>query len=180
MLPGIMSRPLRKIYVHTSVEDASRGWLRVGSLLLPCALGRSGTTTRKREGDGATPLGAHALRRVWWRPDHGPRPQTFLPVRRTRPDDLWCDQSGDRDYNRPVKAPFAASHEEMWRGDTLYDFVVELGWNDDPPRAGRGSAIFMHVARPGFRPTEGCVALRRADLARLLPRLGPHTRIVVR
>jgi L,D-peptidoglycan transpeptidase YkuD (ErfK/YbiS/YcfS/YnhG family) len=68
----------------------------------------------------------------------------------------------------------------MWRDDDLYDYVVELGWNDAPRIAGRGSAIFMHLARPGFLPTEGCVALRQRDMERLLPLLGPETVLVVR
>lgn len=174
-----MARPLQRIYVRARPGDARRGWLRAGALVLPCALGRSGPRRDKKEGDGATPLGVHPLRQVWWRAGKVKRPATALPVRATRKRDLWCDAPGHRRYNRPVTAPFAASHEEMWRADDLYDLVVELGWNDRPPQPGRGSAIFMHVARPGFLPTEGCVALRRRDLARLLPLLGPQTHLVV-
>ena len=116
---------------------------------------------------------------MWWRKDKVRRPRTKLPIRIIRPDDLWCDDPVDRNYNRAVRAPYPASHEKMWRADGVYDLVVELGWNDRPRIKGRGSAIFMHVARPGFLPTEGCVALRRADLERLLPWLGPETRVVI-
>ncbi|MBB3972987.1 L,D-peptidoglycan transpeptidase YkuD (ErfK/YbiS/YcfS/YnhG family) [Hansschlegelia beijingensis] len=131
--------------------------------------------TRKREGDGATPRADLPLRRVWRRADRGPRPATALAVRTTRPDDGWCDAPESPCYNRPVRSPFRASHERMWREDGLYDLVVELGWNDRPPRPGRGSAIFMHAARPGFAPTAGCVALAPAALRRLIARLGPQT-----
>ncbi|MGQ4274297.1 L,D-transpeptidase family protein [Terrihabitans sp. B22-R8] len=174
-----MIQPLRTIYVRASALDARRGWLRAGDLVVPCALGSGGIRSGKREGDGATPRSILPMRRVWWRADKVARPATSLSVRRTHRDDLWCDAPLHRRYNRPVKAPFEASHEKMWREDDLYDAVVELGWNDRPPKAGRGSAIFMHVARPGFRPTEGCVALRKRDLVRVLARLGPRTKLVI-
>lgn len=167
------------LHVHRRLTDSSAGWLSVGTLVLPCALGRSGITRAKREGDGATPRAVLPMRRVWYRADRGPRPLTGLPVRAIRAGDGWCDAPCDRNYNRPVRLPYPASHEDMFREDGLYDLVVELGWNDDPPRPGRGSAIFMHVARAGFRPTEGCIALRAADLRRLLRRIGPQTVIRV-
>ncbi len=160
--------------------DHCGGTLLAGNLRFPVALGRSGIVNGKREGDGGTPRGRLPLRRLWFRADKVRRPATGLPLRAIRPDDLWCDAPGDRNYNRPVRAPYPASHETMWRDDDVYDYVVELGWNDSPRKAGRGSAIFMHLAREGFQPTEGCVALQRRDFQRLLPLLGPDTVMVVR
>ncbi|MFC7053214.1 L,D-transpeptidase [Hansschlegelia quercus] len=141
----------------------------------PCALGRGGLSRSKREGDGATPVSALALRRLWLRGDHGQRPPTGLPVRLIQADDGWCDAASHPRYNKPVRLPFRASHERMRRDDALYDLVIELGWNDRPVRRGRGSAIFMHVAKPGFSPTEGCVALNAKSLRRLAGRLGLET-----
>ncbi|WP_419544799.1 L,D-transpeptidase family protein [Methylobacterium oryzae] len=114
-----------------------------------------------------------------YRPDHlAVRPRTLLPLRATRPDDGWCDESRDRRYNRPIRLPApGVSAESMWRGDGLYDVVIDLDYNRAPIRKGRGSAIFLHIARDGYRPTEGCVALARADLLRLLGRLGPRTHL---
>jgi L,D-peptidoglycan transpeptidase YkuD (ErfK/YbiS/YcfS/YnhG family) len=135
-----------------------------------CALGRSGVIAAadKREGDGATPLGDWPIRRVLYRPDKGPAPSTALPLQPIGPDDGWCDAPGDPAYNRPVTLPYRASAERLWRDDDLYDRVVVLAHNDDPPVAGLGSCIFLHLARPGFSPTEGCVALAREDLDALL------------
>ena len=127
----------------------------------------------KREGDGASPVGLWALRRVLWRPDRGPQPVTGLPVLPIALDDGWCDASGDPLYNRPVKLPYPASAEHMWREDHLYDIVVILGHNDDPVVNGMGSAIFMHLARPDYGPTAGCVALDRDNLADLLAMAKP-------
>lgn len=134
----------------------------------------------KREGDGASPIGAWPVRRVWYRPDRGPPPETALPVIAIRPDDGWCDAPGHADYNRWVPLPFSASHERLWREDGVYDLIVELGYNDDPPEPGRGSAIFMHIAREEYEPTEGCVALAEADLRAVLKQLTGASRIEIR
>ena len=149
----------------------TRGTLRVGDLRFPCALGRSGCTARKREGDGATPIGQWRLRAVLYRPDRLRRPRTALPVRAIRRRDGWCDAPADRNYNRPVRLPYPASAERLWREDALYDLLVVLDYNERPRARGRGSAIFMHVAKSGYAPTEGCIALARPHLARLLERL---------
>lgn len=138
-----------------------------------CALGRSGVRADKREGDGATPAGTWPLRRVLFRPDRLPAPATRLAVAPLRPDDGWCDDPAHPAYNTQVVLPFGASHERLWREDGLYDIVVVLGHNDDPPVAGKGSAIFMHVARDDYGATEGCVALALGDLLALLGACAP-------
>lgn len=147
---------------------ARRGVLAFGPLALPCAIGRGGIRALKREGDGATPRGRWRLRHVFYRPDKGGRPRGALPVQGLRPGDGWCDAIGDRNYNRMVRHPYPASAEHLWRADALYDVVIVLDYNERPRIHGRGSAIFMHLARPGFQPTEGCVALRARDLRNLL------------
>jgi L,D-peptidoglycan transpeptidase YkuD (ErfK/YbiS/YcfS/YnhG family) len=150
--------------------SAMRGSIDIaGSGCRPCALGRGGVRRHKQEGDGATPAGRWPLRCVWYRADRllAP-PATVLPGRSIHENDGWCDDVSSPDYNRHVVLPHAARHERLWRDDELYDVLVELGYNDDPPVAPRGSAIFLHVARPGFPPTEGCVALAQADLLALL------------
>ncbi|GJE25477.1 L,D-transpeptidase family protein [Methylobacterium organophilum] len=161
--------------------DRRRGKLLVGQLVLPCALGRGGIVHDKREGDGGSPHGTFRLRGGAYRPDRFVlRPATRLPLKATRPEDGWCDAPRDRRYNRPIRLPAPGiSAERMWRPDGLYNVVIDLDYNRGPIRPGRGSAIFLHMARPGFPPTEGCVALRPADLVRLLRRLGPKTRLAI-
>ncbi len=140
-----------------------------------CALGRSGVVSAadKREGDGATPAGTWPIRRVLYRPDRPALPRTALPMSPIAPEDGWCDAPGDAAYNQPVTRPYRASSEAMWREDGVYDVVVVLGYNDDAPVSGRGSAIFLHLARPGYEPTEGCVALNRADMEAFLSAARP-------
>ncbi|WP_421788525.1 L,D-transpeptidase family protein [Hyphobacterium sp.] len=146
------------------------------------ALGKGGVVTeaRKREGDSATPLGRYRLRRALYRPDRGAPPETGLPMRALREDDGWCDAPDDPAYNRPVRLPYPASCEQMWRHDELYDIVVILDHNDHPPVAGAGSAIFLHCAKPDYPPTLGCVALRRADLEAVLKMAQPGDALEIR
>lgn len=157
----------------------SAGRARFGERAWRCAVGRGGLVADKREGDGATPIGRLPLRRVLYRADRLPRPDTDLPSAPLAPEDAWCDDPADPRYNRAVRLPYPASYERLWRADGLYDVVVVLGHNDDPPVAGRGSAIFLHVARPDYGPTEGCVALARPDLLEFLRAADAATRVCV-
>jgi L,D-peptidoglycan transpeptidase YkuD (ErfK/YbiS/YcfS/YnhG family) len=158
------------IVVTPNPSDPTRGHVRWLAHTAPCALGRGGVIAEsaKREGDGATPAGRFALRRVLWRPDRAAAPKTALPSKTISEDEGWCDDPARPEYNRPVRLPFAGSAERLWRDDELYNVVVVLGHNDAPPQPGRGSAIFLHVARAGFNPTEGCVAMAEGDLRALL------------
>jgi L,D-peptidoglycan transpeptidase YkuD (ErfK/YbiS/YcfS/YnhG family) len=159
--------------------DRRRGRLVAGNLVLPCALGRGGARRDKREGDGATPIGRFRLLQAFYRGDRRWRPRTGLLLRRLRRQDGWSDDPRDPRYNQLVRLPRAAGHETMWREDALYDVVVDIGWNRGPVIRGRGSAIFLHLARPGFMPTHGCVAVDGRMIGRLLERIGPRTRIEI-
>lgn len=171
---------LTRIMVAPLGGDKSRGLMIAGGLGIPCALGRSGIVRRKREGDGATPAGRLGFVAAFYRPDRLRRPTTALPTVPLTPDAGWCDDPSHRRYNRAVRLPFAASHERLWRADGLYDIVVVLDYNLERPRPGAGSAIFLHIAAPDFSPTAGCVAVRLADMRRLLARAGPGTWLDVR
>jgi L,D-peptidoglycan transpeptidase YkuD (ErfK/YbiS/YcfS/YnhG family) len=133
-----------------------------------CALGRGGIGDKSAEADAVTPTGRFALRKVRIRSDRVSGLQTMLPVSTIGKTDGWCDDPASGDYNRLIALPHPASHEELWRDDALYDVVIEVGFNDDPVEPGKGSAIFIHVARPDYGPTQGCVALKLDDLLDLL------------
>ncbi|HTZ70817.1 MAG TPA: L,D-transpeptidase family protein [Acetobacteraceae bacterium] len=132
------------------------------------AFGAGGIRADKREGDGATPAGSLPLRRVLYRADRMARPACAVPAEPIAPADGWCDDAGNPAYNRMVTLPFGGRHEVLWRNDALYDVIGVLGWNDTPPVPGLGSAIFLHVARPDYAPTEGCVALALGDITWVL------------
>jgi len=133
-----------------------------------CELGRNGINLNKKEGDGITPAGTFPLRKVFFRADRLPAPETSLPTVALKPEDGWSDDPKDPAYNKQIKLPHSYRHEKLWRNDHIYDVIIELGQNDNPPKPGYGSAIFIHVAKLDQSPTEGCIALKLEDLLLLL------------
>jgi L,D-peptidoglycan transpeptidase YkuD (ErfK/YbiS/YcfS/YnhG family) len=167
------------IHVGPRPGQPSQGWLRAGSWCVPVAFGRGGIRVNKREGDGGTPYGQFSPVRLWWRADRLPRPRTLLPVRPIGPADAWCEDPNDRRYNHPFRRSANEPGDRLWRDDRLYDIIIEIGHNVRPRIAGLGSAVFIHVTRPDFAPTAGCVALKPQDLQMLASRLGPKSRIII-
>lgn len=170
-----------RIAVVSDPKSPNRGRIHWQTRSTTCALGRSGIVAlnAKREGDGATPAGEFLLRRVLWRPDRATKPLTRLPCEEIHESDGWCDDPARPEYNRPVQLPFSGSAEHLWRDDNLYDLVMVLGHNDDPPKADMGSAIFLHVAAKDFAPTQGCVAIDQASLRILLTDVNPGDTIAI-
>lgn len=168
-----MSKPLEPPMLTVIATAQSRGVLRFAEREYPCALGYGGVSEHKREGDGATPAGTFQLRRVFYRADRLAAPHCRLPVRAITRRDGWCDDPGHPAYNRLIALPLEASHEAMWRDDGLYDLLVVIGHNDDPPQPGLGSAIFIHCASDDFSPTQGCVALAAETLQTLVSHWTP-------
>lgn len=161
---------------------SSNGQFILNGRAVPCAIGRSGmiAAADKREGDGASPIGIWPIRRFVYRADRLSLPQTLLPITATQAQDGWCDGADDPLYNQPVTLPYLASTEQMWREDHVYDLVGILRHNDAPPMAGRGSAIFLHLARAGFTPTEGCIALNLGDMLEVMRLASPGSAIEIR
>ena len=171
--------PLKHIVIRRRPGHRHQAIAAFGHRTVICAIGRSGITATKREGDCATPVGAHRVECLMFRPDCGPRPRSDFPTRPIVPGDGWCDAPEDRNYNRPVRLPYRASHEDLHRSDSLYDRVLVLDWNTAPRRRHRGSAIFVHVARPQFEPTEGCIAFKRSEIDHIIAQLSIKTKIIV-
>jgi L,D-peptidoglycan transpeptidase YkuD (ErfK/YbiS/YcfS/YnhG family) len=171
---------LAVLQVRAMSGARTRGWLTAGPLRIPVALGRGGIRRDKREGDGGTPAGRFKLVRLWWRADRGPRPRTLLPIRRIAPQNGWCEDPSDRRYNRPIRLQRSDAGDRLRRDDALYDLIIELDHNTRPRIAGRGSAVFVHVARQGFGPTAGCVSLEAKRLRLVLARCSKRTRIDIR
>lgn len=154
---------------HDLVVDG-RGIVRFMGRTIPCAIGKGGIVTEKREGDGGTPVGVWRMESVHYRADRVLRPNTVLPVSPIGPRDGWCDDPSEVGYNQPIRLPAACSHERMRRGDTLYDIVAVLDHNRHPSEPGKGSAIFVHCWRAARYPTAGCLAFTPTDLRWILER----------
>jgi len=157
-------------------EHAVLDW---GAGARPAAIGPGGIAIKSGEGDGITPMGAWPVREIFYRADRIEKPDVKLPLRAISRDDGWCDAPNDESYNRLVKLPYPASAETMWREDHLYDLVAVLGFNDHPVVPGKGSAIFLHLAKPDYANTHGCVALGFADVLAALEQLQPGDRVVI-
>ncbi len=173
-------RVKRDIVVRRAPGNPREGRLALAHGMRRAALGRSGIAALKKEGDGATPLGRYRVRQVLYRDDRLPRPRTQFPIHAIRARDGWCEDPEDRNYNRLVKLSSRTQADSLHRADHLYDLVLVLGYNDRPRVRGRGSAIFVHLARPDYSPTAGCIALSRHDLVMLLRDLQRGSAIVVK
>jgi L,D-peptidoglycan transpeptidase YkuD (ErfK/YbiS/YcfS/YnhG family) len=170
---------LLAIHVRSAAGNPSRGWLTFAGRTIPVALGRGGIKANKREGDGGTPRGRFRPLRLWFRADRVVRPRTALPIRPIGPSDGWDETPSSRLYNRPVRLHRGTTGDRLAREDHLYDFIIEIDHNTRPRIAGRGSAVFLHLARPGFAPTAGCIAMTATNMRHLLSRIGPRTRIII-
>lgn len=173
------TRSIDRISVTSNTSGSHRGHLQFGNRIVECALGRSGIGHKTTEGDGITPIGLWPLRHVLFRPDRLERPESHLPMTEIGAQDGWCDAADDPNYNRHVKLPYPTSHEKLWRQDDLYDVVVIIGFNDDPIVNGAGSAIFLHIATSDYSATEGCVAIHKQHMLRLLKECRPDTAIEI-
>lgn len=167
------------IRVASRPGNRSLGLLQAAGRVIPCALGRSGIGIKRGEGDGITPRGRFLLLAAMIRMDKCPLRRGRVEYQQIAPDDGWCDAPQDRNYNRPVHLPYAASHEKLWRDDHLYDVAMVMDHNVTRHMSVGGSAIFFHLASDDYRATEGCVAIARRDMLWLLPQIGPQTVMVI-
>ena len=163
------------------IASFSKSSLSGASFTASCVFGENGLVqaANKREGDKATPLGVWPVRRALFRADRMSAPKTALRINAITPEDGWCDDPDDAAYNRPVALPYPGRHEVLSRKDGLYDLVVVLGHNDDPPVSGFGSAIFLHCQSADGKPTLGCLAVPKPQLIELVSRLFPGDAIEV-
>ncbi len=167
--------------MQTLLCDGSRLILPDGGSI-PCSMGRGGLipAAKKREGDGATPIGRWRLTHGFYRPDRIDRPDCALPLTALDPKSGWCDDPADPAYNRFVTRPYGASHEVMWRADGLYDLLFVTDHNADPAVPGMGSAIFLHCRHPDGNPTAGCIAVARDALVALARQFEEETVLEIR
>lgn len=161
-------------------DVAPRGIMRAGAATLVCAIGGAGIRHMKREGDRATPAGRFACLGGFFNAQRVPRPRALLPLRIIKRQLGWCDDPRAPLYNRLLHLPSRFGHEDLWREDSLYDLIIVLDYNYRQRIKNRGSAIFLHCARPDFAPTAGCIALAPADWRRLLPRLSRNLVVIAR
>lgn len=159
---------------HINVTANINGYFMMinDNITLPCVVGEAGIGNKQGEGDNITPIGCYPMRYLYYRHDHIDEkilPKNQILCTPLTPQDGWCDDPKSPLYNQHVTLPFTPSHEKLYRNDYLYNMMIVLGYNDDPVIAGKGSAIFIHLARQENTPTAGCIALNYENFLQLLP-----------
>jgi len=149
----------------------------LGDYRIKCAIGKRGIGNKKREGDQITPKGKFKVKSILYRKDrlsHFKSKITKLPIKR---DMGWCDDPKSKQYNKLIKLPFKGSFEKLYRKDNTYDIILVLNYNLNPVRKGKGSAIFIHVAKKDFKSTLGCIAVSKKNLLKIVKKISSSTQV---
>ena len=161
------------------IKIRKNGYIIFGVHVLKCAIGKNGITQFKKEGDQATPAGKFKIKKILYRPDRIDSLKTQLPIQKINPNVGWCDDPKDKAYNREISLPYKASHEVLWRKDNIYDLVLITNYNCNPVKSKKGSAIFIHIAKNNFKPTNGCIALRKEKLIMLISKIKKQSWVII-
>ena len=145
-----------------------------------CAIGRAGLTTNKIEGDHKTPVGEFKFNKIYYRKDRLGEMLFKIPFAIIEENDGWCDDPKSKLYNQHIQFPFDASAERLFRDDDLYDIICVLNYNTNPIVPGKGSAIFLHICKPNFAGTEGCVAIEKKNILKLVNLIDFNTKLIIK
>jgi L,D-peptidoglycan transpeptidase YkuD (ErfK/YbiS/YcfS/YnhG family) len=144
-----------------------------------CAIGKRGIGNKKKEGDLITPKGIYKVKYILYRKDRVKKIKTKLKKIIIKKNMGWCDDVRSNNYNKLIKLPFNYSHEKLYKKENIYDIILVLNYNMNPTIKGKGSAIFIHVARKNYDKTEGCIALNKRDLLKILKQLKKNTEVMI-
>ena len=146
---------------------------------IKCAIGKSGISAYKREGDGCTPKGIFKFKCIFYRKDKISKIKTKLKKIVIKKNMGWCDDSRSRKYNQEIKFPFQYNAEKLFKKDRFYDIFINIKYNQNPVKKGKGSAIFLHLTNKKYKPTNGCIAVLKKDLLKVLPHINKKTKISI-
>jgi L,D-peptidoglycan transpeptidase YkuD (ErfK/YbiS/YcfS/YnhG family) len=155
------------------------GYLIFNNFKFRCALGKSGIKKKRREGDFITPKGNYKLIKIYYRADKIQNLKTNLKKIKIRKNMAWCDDPKSNFYNQLINLPTKFRHEKLYRNDNLYDLIIILNYNMRPIIKNKGSAIFIHVAKRNYTPTQGCIALSKIHLRALLKNINKNEEIKI-
>ena len=155
------------------------GYLNYKNFKYRCALGKNGIEKKVKEGDFVTPKGIYKLIKIYYRPDRIKKINTPLKKIKIKKNMGWCDDVSSKYYNKQIKINKKISHEKLYRKDNVYDIIVVLNYNLNPIIKGKGSAIFLHIAKKNFNKTQGCIALKKNELLNLVSKIKKNTQIKI-
>jgi L,D-peptidoglycan transpeptidase YkuD (ErfK/YbiS/YcfS/YnhG family) len=143
-----------------------------------CAIGKKGIGNKKKEGDLITPIGVFKIKYILYRKDRV-KVLTKLKKKVIKKNMGWCDDPNSSYYNKLVKLPFTHKHEKLYKKENIYDIILVLNYNMNPVKKNKGSALFIHVSKINYKKTEGCVAIKKLNLIKLLKMINPNTRVKI-
>ena len=147
------------------------GYLKYKNYKFRCSLGKAGIGKKKIEGDNITPKGTFKIIKIYYRSDRIKKIKSKFKLIKIKKNIAWCDDPQSRNYNQLIKLPSKYSYENLFKKNNIYDLILVLNFNINPIIKNRGSAVFIHVAKRNYKPTAGCIALKKDHLIKLVNNL---------
>ena len=144
-----------------------------------CAIGKRGIGIKRKEGDLITPKGKYSIKYILYRKDRIKKIQSKLKKIPITKSIGWCDDPKSKDYNKLIKLPTNYNYEKLYRNENTYDLVLVLNFNMKPIVKKKGSAIFIHIAKKNYKKTEGCVAINKIQLLKIVKKLKNNTKVLI-
>ena len=156
----------------------NKNYLTYNKFKVKCAIGKKGIGNKRKEGDLITPKGQFKIKYILYRKDRV-KISTILNKKVLKKNMGWCDDPRSSHYNKLIKLPFAHNHEKLFKRENIYDIILVLNYNMNPVKKNKGSAIFIHVAKNNFKKTEGCVAIKKPSLIKLIKKINQNTKVKI-
>ena len=153
--------------------------LQIDEFKFKCCIGKNGSTKSKKEGDKKTPKGTYEIQNLYFRKDRIKKPFTLLKCISIKKNMGWCnDIRFPRKYNKLFKIEKRVKHEKLKRKDYKYDLLIPIKYNFKKPIPGLGSCVFIHLTKD-YKPTAGCIALKKKDFLILLKLIKKNSKIKI-
>jgi len=150
----------------------------VGDFIFRCSIGKNGISKNKIEGDKCTPQGIFEIGSLYFRKDKNQKPKTDIKTKIIKKNMGWCDDSRNKLYNKEIIINKITKHEKLFRRDNTYDYVLVIKYNTKKRRPFKGSAIFIHLTK-NYKPTAGCIALKKKDFLIMLKLINKKTKVKI-
>ena len=157
------------------IHVSNKNTLIIEDFRLRCCVGKKGLNSNKKEGDYSTPKGLFHLRKLYFRKDRVGVPKCKINKKVIKKHMAWCDDPNNKKYNEEIETHNKSLKETLHRRDHKYDFIISISHNERKI-PGKGSAVFIHLTND-YKPTEGCVALKKKDFEILLKLIDKKTKI---
>ena len=157
----------------------SKKYLTYQNNKVKCAIGKKGIGRKQKEGDQITPRGIFRVKDILYRKDKINYLRSVIKKTQIKKNMGWCDDPKSKDYNKLIKYPFNYKSEKLYRSNNIYDIILVLDFNMHPIKKNKGSAIFIHISNNKYNPTQGCIAIKKKELLKLIKFIDKKTKIFI-